>query len=147
FPYTTLFRSVNLGLDVKIIDELKLRGVFGADLFSNHRYTRRLQIPLYSSPEATTPLVFANAERNTEDYNEKTYLLNYQMLLDYDKTFDRHQISGLFGASNESYTRRANEIMLRFTDPILGIPVTETEILPGSYVSPQQTTETSLSSL
>ncbi|NGM66680.1 SusC/RagA family TonB-linked outer membrane protein [Sphingobacterium sp. SGR-19] len=139
--------NVNLGLDVKIIDGLKLRGVFGADLFSNHRYTRRLQIPLYSSPDATTPLVFVNAERNTEDYNEKTYLLNYQLLLDYDKTFDKHQVTGLFGASNESYTRRANEIMLRFTDPILGVPVTETEILPGSYVSPQQTTETSLNSL
>lgn len=139
--------NVNLGLDFKIIDGLKLRGVFGADLFSNHRYTRRLQIPLYSSPDATTPLVFVNAERNTEDYNEKTYLLNYQLLLDYDKTFDKHQVTGLFGASNESYTRRANEIMLRFTDPILGVPVTETEILPGSYVSPQQTTETSLNSL
>ncbi|MBD1434753.1 TonB-dependent receptor [Sphingobacterium sp. DN00404] len=139
--------NVNLGLDVKIIDGLKLRGVFGADMFSNHRYTRRLQIPLYSSPDATTPLVFVNTERNTEDYNEKTYLLNYQLLLDYDKTFDKHQVTGLFGASNESYTRRANEIRLRFTDPILGVPVSETEILPSSYVSPQQTQQTGLSSL
>ncbi len=139
--------NVNLGLDVKIIDGLKLKGVFGADMFSTHRYTRRLQVPLYASPDAATPLVFVNAERNTEDYNEKTYLLNYQLLLDYDKTFDKHQVNGLFGASNESYTRRANEIKLRLTDPILGIPVTETEILPDSYVSPQQTTETSLSSL
>src|SRR5690606_24181421 len=61
--------------------------------------------------------------------------------------FDKHQITGLFGASNESYTRRANEIRLRFTDPILGVPVSETEILPSSYVSPQQTQQTGLSSL
>jgi len=140
--------NVNLGLEVKLIDGLKLRGVFGADVFADHRFTRRKQIPLYSSETATVPLVYVNSTRNTDDYNQQVSLLNYQLLLDYDKSFGKHKITGLFGATNESYTRRANEIKFKFTDPILGTPTTGTEIDPtGSYGSLGGTTETSINSL
>lgn len=139
--------NVNLGLDYKIIDGLKLRGVFGADIRSDHRFTRRIQVPLYASEDAESPLVFVNSTRNTEDFNEKAYLLNYQLLLDYNKTFGKHEVSGLFGATNESFTSRRNEIRYKFTDPILGTPISETEISTDSYSSPSQTTETSINSL
>lgn len=140
--------NVNLGLEAKIIDGLKLRGVFGADIFSDHRFTRRKQIPLFSSETSTVPLVYVNSTRNTEDYNQQVSLLNFQLLLDYDKSFGKHRITGLFGATNESYTRRANEIKFKFTDPILGTPTTGTEIdETGSYGSLGGTTETSINSL
>lgn len=142
--------NINLGLDIKIIDGLKLRGVFGADVYSDHRFIRRKQVPLYSSADAETPLVYANPNRNTEDFNEKAYLLNYQLLLDYDKTFGQHHISGLFGATNESYTRKRNEIKYRYTDPILGIPGSGSEVVTGkdgSYNSVKETRETSITSI
>ncbi|WP_233509393.1 TonB-dependent receptor [Pedobacter chinensis] len=140
--------NVNLGLEVKLVDGLKLRGVFGADVFADHRFTRRKQVPLYSTENAPVPLVYVNSTRNTEDYNQQVSLLNYQLLLDYDKTFGKHRINGLFGATNESYTRRANEIKFKFTDPILGTPTTGTEIdETGSYGSLGGTTETSINSL
>ncbi len=140
--------NINLGLDVKIIDGLKIRGVFGADIYSDHRYIRRLQVPLYASAEADRPLVFVNSTRNTEDFNEKAYLLNYQLLLDYDKQFGSHHVTGLFGASNESFTSRRNEIKFRFTDPILGTPIADdSEFDPSSYNSPGGTTESSINSM
>lgn len=139
--------NVNLNLEAKITDGLKLRGIFGADIFSDHRFIRRKQVPLYASEDAPTPLVFVNSARGTEDFNEKAYQLNYQLLLDYSKSFGNHALSGLFGATNESYTRRRNEIKLKFTDPILGIPTTGTEIDPTSNVSPQNTLERSINSL
>lgn len=142
--------NINLGLDYQIMDGLKLRGVFGADLRSDHRFIRRIQVPLYASPEAESPQVFVNSTRNTEDFNEKSSLLNYQLFLDYNKTFGKHDVSGVLGASNESLTRHRNEIKLKFTDPILGTPVTGTEIVAGdgdSYTSPSGTTERSISSV
>ena len=139
--------NANLALDVKLAKGLKLRGVFGADINADHRFIRRMQVPLYSSAEAEKPLVYVNSTRTTEDFNEKLSLLNYQLLLDYDRTFGNHTIKGLFGATNESYTRRQNEIKLRFTDPILGVPTSDTEIDPSSRTTPQGTTETSITSL
>src|SRR5690606_23280981 len=73
--------NINLGLELKIIDGLKIRGVFGSDIYADHRYIRRLQVPLYASADADKPLVYVNSTRNTEDFNEKAYLLNYQLLM------------------------------------------------------------------
>ncbi len=139
--------NINLNLEAKIADGLKFRGIFGADLYADHRFIRRKQVPLYASEDASTPLVFVNSARGTEDFNEKAYLLNYQLLLDYSKTFGNHSLSGLLGATNESYRRTRNEIKLKFTDPILGIPTTGTEIDPSSNVTLQNTLERSINSV
>lgn len=142
--------NVNLNLDVKLFDGLKLRGVFGADIYADHRFIRRKQVPLYSSADAENPTVYVNAKRETEDFNEKAYLLNYQLLLDYNKTFGDHTITGLFGATNESYTRRQNQLKYRYTDPILGTPTTGSEVVisdDDTYNSVGSTRETSINSL
>lgn len=139
--------NANIALDMKLMEGLKLRGVFGAELTSDHRFIRRTQVPLYASADADKPLVYVNSTRNTEDFNEKVAMLNYQLLLDYNRTFGKHELKGLFGATNESFTRRQNEIKLRFTDPILGTPTTGTEIDPSSRTTPEGTEETSITSL
>lgn len=140
--------NTNVNVDFKIIDGLKLRGILGADIVSNHRYIRRIQVPFYTSETATKPSTYFNSDRNTEDFNEMSYLLNSQLLLDYDRTFGKHHFSGVFGTTNESYTREQNEIRLKYTDPDLGIPVSDTEVdIKGSAVTPQRTLKTSLSSL
>ncbi|MBE8713774.1 SusC/RagA family TonB-linked outer membrane protein [Sphingobacterium hungaricum] len=140
--------NVNLGLEAKLMDGLKLKGVFGADIRADHRFIRRIQVPLYANADALKPLVFVNSTRGSEDFNEKAYLLNYQLLLDYNKTFGKHTVSGLFGGTNESFTRTQNELKLRFTDPILGTPTTGTEVdVNGSSITPQRTLEKSITSL
>lgn len=141
------YLNINLGLEVQLFDGLKFRGVFGADINADHRFIRRIQFPLYASADAERPLVFVNPNRETEDFNEKVSLLNYQFLLDYNKTFGNHAFTGLLGATNESYTLWQNEIKMIFTDPILGTPVTGTEIDPTSYNTPGGTVESSISSL
>ncbi len=141
------FFNANIALDVRLMDGLKLRGVFGADINADHRFIRRIQVPLYASADAERPAVNVNSTRNTEDFNEKATMLNYQLLLDYNKTFGDHEVKGLFGATNESYTRRINEIKYLFTDPILGTPTTGTEFDPTSRSSLGGTEEISISSL
>jgi len=138
----------SLNADLKLAKGLTAKGIVGLDLSANHRFIRSLEVPFYASETATVPNSFANSTRNTEDYNEKKYILNTQFLLDYGRTFkDVHQVSGLLGVSNESYTRQANEIKKKYTDRDLGLPESATEIDPSSYNTPAQTQERSIYSL
>ncbi len=138
--------SLNAELDVA--KGLKAKAMVGLDLGANHRFIRGLEVPFYSSPTAEKPNSYANDTRPTEDYNEKRYILNTQFLLDYNQTFNEdHNVSGLIGVSNESYTRQANEIRMKYTDPDLGLPQSDTEIDPGSYNTPAQTQERSIYSI
>lgn len=138
----------SLNADLKLAKGLTAKGIIGLDLSANHRFIRSLEVPFYASETATVPNSFANSTRNTEDYNEKKYILNTQFLLDYSRTFkDVHQVSGLLGVSNESYTRQANEIKKKYTDRDLGLPESATEIDPSSYNTPAQTQERSIYSL
>lgn len=137
----------SLNGEFEIIKGLKAKGLVGIDLSANHRFIRSLEVPFYASETATAPNSFANQTRATEDYNEKKYTLNSQFMLDYDRTFARHNISGLVGVSNESYTRQANEIKKKYTDRDLGLPESKTELDPSSYNTPAQTQERSIYSM
>ena len=138
----------SLNAEFKIMKGLTAKGIVGMDLSANHRYIRAMEVPFYASETATVPSSFANSTRNTEDYNEKKYIINSQAFLDFDRTFNEdHHVTGLLGVSNESYTRQANEIKKKFTDRDLGLPETETELDPTSYNTPAQTQERSINSL
>lgn len=139
--------NLNLGLDFRLMDGLKLKGVFGTDIFSDHSYTRRLEIPYYLNEGDSTPKMYANATRPTEDWNRKAYLLNSQILLDYEKSFGAHRITGLLGLTNESYTGTSNSIKLEYTDPDLGTPTTGTVFTTSSSVTPQNTNRTAINSV
>lgn len=138
----------SLNIELEVAEGLKATGMVGLDLSANHRFIRSLEVPFYSSETATKPNSYANNARNTEDYNEKRYILNTQFFLDYNRTFkENHRVSALLGVSNESYTRQANEIKMKYTDRDLGLPESETEIDPGSYNTPAQTQERSIYSV
>jgi TonB-linked SusC/RagA family outer membrane protein len=134
--------------EFKIMKGLTAKGIMGLDLSANHRFIRAKEVPFYASETATVPSSFANRNRNTEDYNEKKYILNTQAYLDFDRTFnENHHVTALLGLSNESYTRQANEIKKKFTDRDLGLPETGTELDPSSYNTPAQTQERSINSV
>lgn len=138
----------SMNVELELAKGLKATGMVGLDLSANHRFVRSLEVPFYSSETATKPNSYANDARNTEDYNEKKYILNTQFLLDYNHTFKEiHKVSGLLGVSNESYTRQANEIKMKYTDRDLGLPESETEIDPTSYNTPKETQERSIYSV
>ncbi|MEL7585402.1 MAG: SusC/RagA family TonB-linked outer membrane protein [Prolixibacteraceae bacterium] len=119
----------SLGLDFRIIEGLKAKGLVGFDLTQHHRFRRDLKVPLYSSADLTTPVSYIHPKTMTEDYNNKKYTLSTQFLLDFDRTFNSvHHVTGLLGASNESYTFKASRIAWEYTDPDLGLPTTDDAI-------------------
>jgi len=141
------FFNGSANAEFKLIEGLKLKGTFGADLRSNHTYTRMLQVPYYSNPDAITPSSYENITRTTEDYNGKSSFLNTQFIIDFDRTFKKvHHVTALAGYSNESYRLQQNDVQMQYTDPQLGTPTTGTVITSASYNTPSGTTERSLDS-
>ncbi|WPR77771.1 TonB-dependent receptor [Algoriphagus sp. NG3] len=131
----------NLNGEFRLTDHLKVRGVFGFNMFSNNQYGRVIQVDFY-------PRGVYGGNRNTNDENRKGMDLNTQVMLDYSKVFsDVHEVSFLIGGANENHTDRGIGIYKTFTDPDLGTPVTETVISPDSYNSNQSSSENSLYSV
>jgi TonB-linked SusC/RagA family outer membrane protein len=127
----------SLNLDIKIIEGLTAKGLIGLDLTQHHRFRRDKKVPLYAAANLETPVLYMNDKKFTEDYNEKRHTLSTQFLLDYNRTFNGiHNVSGLLGASNESYTKKASRVAWNYTDDDLGLPTTEdSEQDKGNYNS------------
>ena len=141
---------LNLNAEIKLYDGLKLRGVFGADVAGQHRYTRTNPVKYYNSPDDEKPSHIQNEKNYTDDWNYDSYLLNSQILLDYNKAFGKHNVTGLFGATNESYTGSGNEIRVDYANTDLGTSARDDAAITignGSHVTPEDSQRWSLTSL
>ena len=130
--YRNNYINTNVSAEMKIIDGLKLKGVFGADIMNDTRFTRNHAVAYYSSEEATEPRPIKKENNKTSNWNSNAHLINTQLLLDYNKTFGKHTVNGLVGLTNESYTQSSNEIEKKYVDPDLGIATDETTSEPGN---------------
>lgn len=127
--------------EFKITNDLKIRGVFGGALYSNHQFARTI-------PVSFVPTGFYAEEPTTNDESRKSLDLNTQLLVEYTKLLhEKHDINILLGASNENHSDRGTRIYQQKVDPELGTPITETIITTDSYNSNQSSSETSLNSL
>ena len=106
--YRNNYLNANVSAEMKIIDGLSLKGVVGADVINDTRFTRNNAVAYYASEDATTPRPVNLANNKSSNWNSDAYLINTQLLLNYNKTFGKHTVSGLLGVTNESYTYTAN---------------------------------------
>lgn len=123
-----------------ITNELKLRGVFGGTVRSNQGFGRRLELEFFPGGQY-------GRDREVFDNNSKSLLTNTQLLLEYKKKFDLHDLTVLFGGTNESFKTESSNIRKTLTDPVWGIPTTGTVVDPNSRNTNQGTSESSLNSL
>ena len=94
--YRNNYLNANVNAEFRLIDGLKLRGVLGADVINDMRSTRNLGVSYYLNEEATEPRPVKDTDYRTSNWNHTAYLINSQLLLDYNKTFGKHNVSGLF---------------------------------------------------
>ncbi|MDB5126238.1 MAG: TonB-dependent receptor [Mucilaginibacter sp.] len=131
----------NLTAELGITKDLKLKGVFGGTLLSNHMFGRVIQVNF--SPKGTY-----GSDRNTNDENNKNLFVNSQFLAQYTKTFAKnHNVDVLVGVANESTNNESNYLRLKFTDPELGTPITGTIIETSSTGTNNNKSESSLNSV
>ncbi|MCQ6959330.1 TonB-dependent receptor [Mucilaginibacter sp. JC4] len=131
----------NLTAELGITKDLKLKGVFGGTLLSNHMFGRVIQVNYL--PKGTY-----GSDRNTNDENNKNLFINSQFLAQYTKTFAKdHNVDVLVGVANESTNNESNYLRLKFTDPELGTPITGTIIETSSTGTNNNKSESSLNSV
>ena len=148
--YRNNYLNANVNAEFRLIDGLKLRGVLGADVINDMRSTRNLGVSYYLNEEATEPRPVKDTDYRTSNWNHTAYLINSQLLLDYNKTFGKHNVSGLFGVTNESFTSSSNEIEKKGVDPDLGIGTDITNSTVGNITGKtfvDESNRTSLTSL
>jgi TonB-linked SusC/RagA family outer membrane protein len=130
--------NVNLATDFKIIEGLKLRGVFGANVNYETRDTRNHVIQYYYSNGTLKAMRSQSNERARTD-NSYNYLLNSQLLLDFNRSFGNHHFSSVAGLTNEAYTSNGSYIEMRYVDPLLGTATSLTNtagnILGNTYIT------------
>jgi TonB-linked SusC/RagA family outer membrane protein len=142
----------SLSAEMKIIDGLKLRGLLGVDVQGQHRYTRTREVEYYLNVNNPNPSYVSSKGDNAyvDDWNSDSYLINSQLLLDYNKSFGKHNVTGLLGATNESFTATANEIRIQNPNKDLGTDASDDAAInigKGSSVTPMNTTRTSITSV
>ena len=131
----------NLNAELGITRHIKVKGVFGGTMRSNHAFGRRLQVNFL-------PGGVYGDDREVFDENTKSLFTNLQLLAEYTRGFGDLHVNVLAGAANESFRSEGNRLQKTLTDPALGTPTTGTIISPGgSYNSNQGTNETSINSL
>ena len=131
----------NLNAEYSITNDLKIRGVFGGTVRSNHTFGRRLQVNFLPGG------VYGN-DREVFDDNYKSLFTNLQLIAEYNKKFREHSITLLIGTANESFKSEVNRLFKTLTDPHLGTPTTGTIINAGSSNNSNQgTNETSINSV
>ncbi len=130
----------NVTGELAIYKGLKLKGVLGGSLSSNHMLERVQQVDFYPSGKY-------GADRNTNDTYSKNLFLNTQVMLDYQRSFGEHDVTALVGFANESVTNQASSIRKKYTDNELGTPTTGTVIDASSNNSVDGTDESSLNSV
>lgn len=114
--------NANLSAEVKIIDGLKLRGVLVpiSSPITAIRGRARSDVLQYRRCAETSAKAVRPTQRQASRRLEQTrYLINSQLMLDFDRTFGKHHVAALLGASNESYTSEANQISFKWADPDL----------------------------
>jgi TonB-linked SusC/RagA family outer membrane protein len=126
--------------ELAITRDIKVRGVFGGTVRSNHSYGRRMELEFFPGGRY-------GQDREVNDDNYKSLLTNTQLIAEYKKRFNVHDVSLLIGGSNESFISESNSIRKTLTDPVWGIPTTGTVVDPNSRNTNQGTSESSLNSL
>jgi len=140
------YMSGNYTAEFKIMDGLKLRGVMGAEIRADHRYTRRVGVTYATDTDPVTLKKVDDASYNSSDWSGKSTFLNTQLILDYNKTFGNHSVSALGGYSDESYRYGGITVTKSKLDHDLGIPVTATIVGKDSKLTPEDFNENSIKS-
>ena len=127
--------------ELAVTRDIKLRGVFGGTVTSNHTFGRRLELSFFPGGRY-------GQDREVFDDNYKSLLTNTQLIAEYNHRFAKlHDVTVLVGGSNESFKGESNGVRKTLTDPVFGIPTTGTVVDPNSRNSNQGTSESSLNSV
>ncbi len=136
----------SLTADLKIIEGLKLRGSMGANVHTEFRESK--WIPWMYYDQDYNYLCQGTAKDYKSDSWSKNYwLLNSQIMLDFNRTFGDHNVIALIGLTNESTTRKEHSYWFNYADPELWKPTDQTNSEVGNIGGNTPTTSNARTSI
>ena len=136
--------------ELEILKGLKLRGVLSAESRYEHRFSDHMTYMVGADNgtnwcDPSEAIVSGSTDTPADDWMYKRSYLNAQVLLDYNREFGKHAVSGLLGWSQESnkgYGMSVNKTYLND----LNQPTDNTLIGSGSNLSSQDNFKNALMS-
>lgn len=111
----------NVFAEFNVLENLKIKGVFGGNLWNYHTHEFRKSID-YS------PYVGGDAQNFLKDYDSRTLQTNAQLIADYKLEITDHAFGALVGYASEGYIESNNQIFRRDVDNEFGFSTSETAI-------------------
>lgn len=141
--------TANATAEMSLVKGLSLKGSVGINITGNHTLTRQLTVPYYQSNNMTQPSRYDREAREVSDNNSDKYLINTQMLLNYDLAWRGNSLKAMLGLSNESATSSENNMRLYYSNSDLGTSTDNNAYITpgqGTKLSPETQMRTSISS-
>jgi TonB-dependent starch-binding outer membrane protein SusC len=109
----------NLNAEFAITKDIKIRGVAGGTVRSNNSFERQIQLKF-------NPGGSYGDDRRVTNVAFKSLFTNLQLMAEYNKRFNEHELKVLVGGANESEKSESFVAVNKLTDPLLGTPVSGT---------------------
>jgi len=141
--------TINTSAELDLSPNLKLKGMFGADINGTHNYTRLLTVPYYTNIYQLNPVRYDRATRRAGDRNDDSYMTNSQLLLNYDRETGLHSLNVMLGITNESASNNANGMTVIYSNPDFGTSTSDgayVKLGDGTMLSPEKFKHTSITS-
>lgn len=137
--------------EFKIIDGLKLRAVVSAESRNEHRFSDHMTYyvgtdngPVWADP--STAVLSGSLTTPADDWVGKRTYLNSQVLLDFNRDFGKHNVTGLLGWSQESNKYYGISVAKSYLND-LNVPTEGTIVQPSSQLSTETASRSALMSV
>lgn len=148
--YDNEFLTGTATAEFRIIDGLKLRGVLSAESRNEHRFSdhRTYYVgtdngPVWSDP--STAVLSGSLTNPADDWVGRRTYLSSQVLLDFNRDFGKHNVTGLLGWSQESNQYYGISVSKSYLND-LNVPTEGTVVQPSSQLSTETSTRSALMS-
>lgn len=134
---------------IALTKRLSLKGSAGVNITGGHNFTRQLPVAYYQSSDMEQPSRYDHEAREVSDNNNDNYLINTQMLLNYDTAWRGNSLKAMLGLSNESSTWSENKMRLYYSNSDFGTSTDNNAYITpgqGTKLSPETQTRTSITS-
>jgi TonB-linked SusC/RagA family outer membrane protein len=111
----------NIFAEFNILKDLKIKGVFGGNLWNYQTHEFRKAIDYL-------PYVGGDGQNLINDYNSRTLQTNFQLIADYKLALNEHAFTILGGYSSEGYSESNSQVRKLNVDNEFGFSTSDTEI-------------------
>lgn len=148
--YDNDYLSGTFSADFEIVKGLKFRAILGGEVRNSHRFSDHQTYYVATDSGSTwvdpsTAVISGSTDTPADDWTEKSTYVTSQLMLDFNRTFGNHNVTALFGWSDECSKAYSTSISKTYLDD-LNQPGEDTIISTSSNLSSESNSKSALMS-